>query len=408
MKKLKRLIAKITVVLTASFSLTVTACKEKTIAIDEYPQEVQTVEDDEDLIKENTPDTQNESESQNRALTDAQLKALLDSPDPFEKGTFSFNIKCIPYYMAKKYQDHPEIIMNALAYIEAVYNQDSEFEMPPEDVLDIDGYIHAMELAEMANPMVSAVRLDTEDFIHYKVVYLPKYTAVQNEETGFIDIMPAEAEDQDEAKKVIGDFVDYVCETVNKNVSADDSDIEKARAVYEALANDIGIVDLEKYTDPTIIYSDDMEELANRRTIVEGTLDKKLDQMEIARLYRFILSQLNIECYAVQASGTYYKQDDEKLDAFMKDAYLNYWNVVVADGKAYNCDLFYEIAILDTQRNENPNATADMTYFGMSDETRKKSFNVSKSSLKTLNTYMFEDQPSDVIIPECLEDYHRE
>ena len=151
-----------------------------------------------------------------------------------------------------------------------------------------------------------------------------------------------------------------------------------------------------------------MEELANRRTIVEGTLDKKLDQMEIARLYRFILSQLNIECYAVQASGTYYKQDDEKLDAFMKDAYLNYWNVVVADGKAYNCDLFYEIAILDTQRNENPNATADMTYFGMSDETRKKSFNVSKSSLKTLNTYMFEDQPSDVIIPECLEDYHRE
>ena len=92
MKKLKRLIAKITVVLTASFSLTVTACKEKTIAIDEYPQAVQTVEDDEDLIKENTSDTKDESDSESRALTDAQLKALLDSPDPFEKGTFSFHI----------------------------------------------------------------------------------------------------------------------------------------------------------------------------------------------------------------------------------------------------------------------------------------------------------------------------
>ena len=384
----------------------VTACKEKTIDIKEYPQEVQTVEEEQNPIKET--DSAENDEEENNALTDAQLKALLDAPDPFENGTFSFNMKCIPYYMAQKYKDQPEIIMNALAYLEAVYNQDTEFEMPPEDQLDIEGFIRAMELAEMANPMVSAVRLDTEDYIHYKVVYFPQYLLVPSENNDFPNVMPGEGEDPDEAGKVMDNFVDYVCETVNKNVSPQDSDIEKARAVYEALANDIGIVDLDKYIDLNVFSEEDLEGAINRRTLVEGTLEKKLDQVELARLYRFILSQLNIECYAVQASGTYYSQEDEKLDAFMKDAYQNYWNVVVSDGKAYNCDLFFEIAILDTIKDENEHATADMTYFGMSDETRNKSFKVSKSSLKSLNSFMFEDVPSDVIIPECVEDYYTE
>ena len=405
MKKLKRLIATITCVLTAFFSLTFTACKEKQIEIDDYPQPIQTVEEDENVANESDSDKKNEDDSEEKALTDTELEALLDAPDPFEKGIFTFNPRCIPFYMAQKYKDRPEVIMNALAYLEAVYNQDTEFEMPTEDKLDIEGYIDALELAEMSNPMISAVRLDTEDFLHYKVVYLPKFILVENEENGFPDIMPGEAENQDEAKRVIGDFVDYICETVNKNVSADDSDIEKARAVYEGLANDLGIVDLENYKDGTVIYAEDIEEMLNRRTLIEGALEKKLDQMETARLYRFILSQLNIECYAVQASGTYYKQNDEKLDAFMKDAYFNVWNVVVSDGKAYNCDLFYEIAILDTIKKDNSNATADMTYFGMSDETRNKSFNVTKTSLKSLNSFMYEDVPSDVLIPECVEDY---
>ena len=404
MKKLKRLIATITFVLTAFFSLTITACKEKQIEVNDYPQPIQTVEEDENLPEDGS-DKKTEDESEDKALTDAELKALLDAPDPFEKGIYTFNPKRIPFYMAQKYKDRPEIIINALAYLEAVYNQEAEFELPPEDVLDIEGYIDAVELAEMSNPMVSAVRLDTEDFLHYKVVYLPQYVLVENEENGFPDILPGEAENQDEARRVIGDFVDYISETVNKNVSADDSDIEKARAVYEALANDMGTVNLDDYHNGAIVYEYEIEDFLNRRTLIEGALERKLDQAEIARLYRFILSQLNIECYAVQASGTYYKQNDEKLDKFMKDEYLNIWNVVVSEGKAYHCDLFYEIVILDTLKSENSNATADMTYFGMSDETRNKSFNVTKTSLKSLNSYMYEDVPGDVIIPECVEDY---
>ena len=77
-------------------------------------------------------------------------------------------------------------------------------------------------------------------------------------------------------------------------------------------------------------------------------------------MYQYILTQLNIECMTVSSSGAYHSQGIEKLDKEMGTRGRNIWNVVVVDGKAYNCDLAYEILTYEYDKSMSADVEPQM------------------------------------------------
>ena len=124
-------------------------------------------------------------------------------------------------------------------------------------------------------------------------------------------------------------------------------------------------------------------------------------------MYQYILTQLNIECMTVSSSGAYHSQDIEKLDKEMGTRGRNIWNVVVVDGKAYNCDLAYEILTYEYDKSMSAGVEPQMKYFGMSDSTRSQSFTVSdRSSIYYYNPNPWEEESGPKnMVPECVSDY---
>ena len=218
--------------------------------------------------------------------------------------------------------------------------------------------------------------------------------------------------DADEIKSKTESLLDYVVDTINNNVSPEDSDIEKAEAIYKALASDFTPV-MRQHNVTEYVIDDDGTAYVQptlSHTLIEDFPEGDLDNLEISQLYQFILTQLNIECMTVASYGNYTSQNVEELDDLMSDNWYEVWNVVVCDGKAYNCDLFFEIAVLQKQRIKNQYADPDMTYFGMSDALRNKSFEANKDKLAE---YTFKDpyeteacQVKGSIVPVCVDDYY--
>ena len=63
-----------------------------------------------------------------------------------------------------------------------------------------------------------------------------------------------------------------------------------------------------------------------------------------------------------------------------------------------------EKILLDSQRESNPSRESDLIFFGMSDETRKKTFNfVNRKYVMTMNPLAQVDK--QVEFPACKTDY---
>ena len=407
---MKRIIALITGVLMVILLLPFTACNEKKIPVEQYPG-LETIEETVTSAPQEGENPAEDTEENVGDMSDEEFKELITNPDPFEKtGQFSYNPVTIPEDVAWKYRDNPQIIKNAQYIMYAVYNFDSEFEVPDEDVLKEEEFVLASILASESSPLVNAAMVDTEDYKHFTIKYLPQFVLHQDEDGSLI----AEALDNSEqgySQSIINGFVDYVTDLVNKNVSAEDSDMEKAKAIYEAIANDFSI-EMDPYGSSVIItdeVNEGIPETISRNTLVEGVNERKLGQYEIVQLYQFILSQLNIECMSVLGSGTYHKKNIEELDNYMADSWEYTWNVVISEGKAYNCDLFMEIAVLENRRLTNPGSEADLAFFGMSDKTWDKTYTVNKASLSTYSSFYgmgATGGESKDTVPECAEDYN--
>ena len=415
--RLSRLSKKVTVyLLSGAFAIAMFAgsgCSNAKI-IEDYPEPI-TAENTEtktntDIQSDESTDKPKENAAEQRTLTDEQFEEFIAIPDPYEKtGQFQFNPTAIPEYYARRFREKPAIISVAKAMMDASYNVEREFDVPPEDILEIEDYIIALTLAEMSSPIVDSTQMKTDDFQNYEIIYMPEYVVTENEQGIFFELNN-EQTSYDEAGQVINKFADYVQDLVNRNVSKDDPDIEKARKVYEALVKDLAYS--ERGISVDMNYSiDDIKDSFNSesRTVENIVVAKSLTQDKLALLYQFILTQFNIECMTVTSSGIYHSQGIEKLDSEMNETGNNIWNVIFVDGKAYHCDLSYEILTYEYDKTiHGENCDPQMKYFGMSDDTRNESFSITKSNLYLYDEYdgMRIGSIPDMV-PECVEDYKK-
>ena len=136
--------------------------------------------------------------------------------------------------------------------MEAANNAERGYDVPPEDILGFEDYITALTLAEMSSPIVDSAQMKTEDFQDYEIIYMPEYV-VNETEQGIVFELNTEQTSYEHASQIIDQYTDYIQDIVNKNVSKDDSDIEKARKVYEALVKDLSYSERKLGID--MIYS---------------------------------------------------------------------------------------------------------------------------------------------------------
>lgn len=364
--------------------------------VEDYPTPVKEEEGMQNQTEtgENTDNTANKKE-----MSDEEFEELIKNRDPFESGKFIYDPLKLDASLCQLYRDNPNIIKLTKAYMNAAYNMDTEFSVPEDEVPEGEDLWTAIELASILNPLCEAAGFDnTEESNRFKITYFPRYIIKDSGGYDINIVMDTEStKDPDEAKELYNEFVDYVSDLVNNNVSEEDSDIEKARAVYKALVSDIKAPE-DISIEARALKEDDEEWVMD--TLVEGIHNRELDQYQFATMYRFVLMQLDIECIALNSGGIYVKQDNERLDKYMGQfGGWNTWNIVVADGFAYHCDLFFEVLVLEAKRETKPDYEPEMIYFGMSDETRDKSFKVSRSEMWPMDTR------EDYKIPNCEKDY---
>lgn len=404
----KRIFTLIISVITVFSLLPLTGC-EKEKKIEDYP-EPEIIETENTSPSEMT-EIMEVAEEFSDEMTEEEFEELIAIPDPFESDHFVYCPDAIPVSLARGFRDKPKIIINAKYILQAVYEGKNNVEVPEKDAISNRDFQAAIDLAKLSNPIAAGIDGgNSEDGTAFFIMNFPRIILHGDEEAG--DEVEVEEADADEIKSKSESLLDYVVDTINNNVSPEDSDIEKAEAVYKALASDFTPVMREQNVTEYVIDDDGTAYVQPTlsHTLIEDFPEGELDNLEISQLYQFILTQLNIECMTVASYGNYTSQNVEELDDLMSSDWYEVWNVVVCDGKAYNCDLFFEIAVLQKQRIKNQYADPDMTYFGMSDALRNKSFEANKEKLAE---YTFKDpyeteacQVKGSIVPVCAEDYY--
>lgn len=404
----KRIFTLIISVITVFSLLPLTGC-EKEKKIEDYP-EPEIIETENTSPSEMT-EIMEVAEEFSDEMTEEEFEELIAIPDPFESDHFVYCPDAIPVSLARGFRDKPKIIINAKYILQAVYEGKNNVEVPEKDAISNRDFQAAIDLAKLSNPIAAGIDGgNSEDGTAFFIMNFPRIILHGDEVAG--DEVEVEEADADEIKSKSESLLDYVVDTINNNVSPEDSDIEKAEAVYKALASDFTPVMREQNVTEYVIDDDGTAYVQPTlsHTLIEDFPEGELDNLEISQLYQFILTQLNIECMTVASYGNYTSQNVEELDDLMSSDWYEVWNVVVCDGKAYNCDLFFEIAVLQKQRIKNQYADPDMTYFGMSDALRNKSFEANKEKLAE---YTFKDpyeteacQVKGSIVPVCAEDYY--
>ena len=419
MNTAKRFVTPLTAFMLAICVSFLSSCAPKKVEVEEYPG-YEPVEEIETEIPEKEEEKEIPVEDFDEFLggmTDKEFEDFIAIPDPFEEtGKFRFCHKAIPEYYARQYRENPEIIYVAKEMMDAVYNGKSEFDIPPEYELSDSDYYTAYSLAKKSCPLVEACGIGSsmDEPLLYTVTYLPKMHYEFNDE-GEIDYEETTASflEDDEAMIMVNDFTEFIDTLIDNNVTAEDPDMEKAAKIYEALTKEISYRPRSSWEDTNYYFSDEdfVEALNSQTYMVEDIMnDKATTQTRLALLYQYILTQLNIECMTVTSSGGYKSQGVDILDDEMGKRGRNYWNVVVVDGKAYHCDLAYEILTYEFDKSMSSDCEPEMKYFGMSDSTRAESFNFnSRSTLYYYDPDSYEEYsgPSDMV-PECVEDYKHE
>lgn len=416
MNTAKRFLTQLTAVTLAICVIFLSSCAPKKIDGEEYPGFVP-IEETVTEKKVEEKEIPVEDIVEKGGMTDSEFEELIKIPDPFEEtGKFQFCPGAIPENYARQYREKPEIVFVAKQMLTAVYNGASEFSIAPEYELSTDEAWLAEELAAKACPLADACSIGAhlEDPLTYSVIYMPKNDIVLDE-NGDIDDERSSFTDMDavEAKKVIGDFTDFVKSLIDRNIKKEDSDMEKAEKIYEALVKEVAYREKRPYEDSMYIEftEEGMEALRGETTLVEDIInDHATSKNRIPFLYQYILTQLNIECMTVTSSGAYVSQGYEKLDKEMGSDGRLVWNVIVIDGIPYNCDMAFDMIVYEAEKGANKDYEPVMKYFGMSDSTRAQSFVItSRDNLYLYDpniSYEWENPPRDMV-PECPKDYQK-
>lgn len=333
--------------------------KEQTV--EEYPTENHTSGE--------TTEPQDTSDS---SLGEDTEEHNLDIDSLRTNGVFYYN----PTLLNPVYKDHlsEQLQKEAEMIMEAVYNHDLtiDFSGMPSDFSSIN---LATELAQLSSPFCEMIYLEAEGNDVYRVVY------------------PYE---EPEMKEKIAIYEQTVTDMINERISSTDTDAQRAEIVYKWLIEEFDFDYDSLGSQDTLFESEDEYIRVDDITFVE---EKHGDLYNFAYVYVLILHQLGIENNLMGSMGTYEAQGCEKLDELMLMDKTYFYNLFCIGDSWYYCDLFFEKVVYDSYKEDDPDAECDFTYFGMSDETRNKSWDVQYK--RPVFNLVATKSPG---MPECAED----
>ncbi len=369
---------------------------DKAKTIDDYP-EVQVIVDDET----EDVDVPEVIEDEEIVVAEETIKREYDSI--YDTGTFVFNPEAINPVVKEEMKNKEASVKTAKNILNAIHEHKIEFELTCDDEVDEMEFNRGFKLARLASPMARCVDITIVETNKYRISYFP--TASENG----MEIFEGDTE-MSEVENRLNAFEEYITETINNNITADDDYMERARKIYKVLIEDIELVEDEQALENSG-YANPMEDLRNSydTDIIDVPETKKLNHFQFISLYDFFLSELNIEHYVIVGGGDAEDTDvpTESIAETLELVRGNWiWFIVKdEDNKAYNCDILMDKMLLDEQRKTKEDYESDMVYFGISDKTRKESIDfLGRYNAITMNS---NTQNYGKDLPDCEEDYNK-
>ena len=392
-KKLtKKILSVISSGLCVFMLLSNTACGPKTVEFDDYPTPIEELAQDdengdgEDEVKEEKIDEKDIPE---------ELRPEVDSLR--QNGKYVFNPTAIHPAYREQVKENTKIIRVAKIIMESVYDLEDTIDVSEEDCSSAEFKL-AYQLATISLPLVNIAYINYDDMDNITIQYFPSF-----EFNEFNEQVIGESSNKDAARETFEYFENYVTDTINNNLTDENTDMERAEIIYTQLIQDFEL----RYSE-----DDDASEIDDQLKGLDGNMDignygvidqvseGRLDFSSFVELYQFFMTQLNVECLVVGAMADYQPQNFTLLDTEMEDSTGWFWSIIRVDDKAYNCDILFDKMALDSQRIEFEDYEPDLKYFGMSDATRDKSVKVYYKQIG----YTIIPTKS-ISIPECPDDY---
>lgn len=317
----------------------------------------------------------------------------------WDTGTFVYNPEAIAWNYREEMKNKEASYKAAKKILKAVYDRETEFELSADDGFDEMDFNRGIKLARMSSPLVSCVDITMTDINKYEIRYFPELS------DDYTELIYVDTDMADVERKYTA-FEEYVTETINNNITADDDYMERAEKIYRFLMDDIELendkVLLEQaaYMNPFVLTLEFYD-----TNIIDVPETKKLNHWQFILLYDFFLTQLNVKHYVILGGGTLTDTSVESIrEAFeITDEEWGWIMITDENDNSYQCDILMDKLVLDEQRKSQKDYESDMLYFGMSDKKRNESLDL---SYKIYGMTMDPNRNNTgAQFPECNKDY---
>lgn len=149
-------------------------------------------------------------------------------------------------------------------------------------------------------------------------------------------------------------------------VKVSDTDEEKAKAIYGYLINEI---EYDHEYETALRSGQNVDDYFMTIDSIER---KKGTYLNLFFLYGFCLNQIGIKSLFVVGGGKLTYAKSNELNNLIQNE--NIWMIITIGDYSYHCDTLFEAAVLYEERQKDPEANCKYQFFGMSDKTRKESF----------------------------------
>ena len=371
-------------------------CVKKPAVIEDYPEvEVTPVEE---VIEEVTP-----VEDEVAGRTNPADDPNREYDSIWDTGSFIYNPEAINPYIKDEMKNKEASYTAAKIILKAIYERQTEIELSDEDGIDDMDFSRGFKLARMSNPEVACIDITMVESNEYKISYFPTVSA-DGHEIFEGDISMSEVENR------LSAFEEYVTNTINNNITADDDYMERAEKIYKVLIEDIELVEDEELLIKSGRSNPMDEVLASYDTaIIDVTENKKLNQFQFIFLYDFFLSELNIKHVYAASVGDIGDVPTDSIKEALELTYGVWYWMIVADeeNNFYHCDILMDKMLLDEQRRTQKDYKSDMVFFGISDKTRKETLDIRGVSVVLTMDSTNSTHNSASGVSECKEDYKK-
>ena len=371
-------------------------CNNKPAVIEDYPEvEVTPVEE---VIEEVTSVVDEDEEV---VVAKETIDRGYDSI--YDTGSFIYNPEAINPYIKDEMKNKEASYKAAIIILKAIHERQTEIELSDEDGIDDMDFSRGFKLARMSNPEAACIDITMVESNIYKISYFPTVSA-DGHEIFEGDISMSEVENR------LSAFEEYVTNTINNNITADDDYMERAEKIYKVLIEDIELVEDEELLIKSGRSNPMDEVLASYDTaIIDVTENKKLNQFQFIFLYDFFLSELNIKHVYAASVGDIGDVPTDSIKEALELTYGVWYWMIVADeeNNFYHCDILMDKMLLDEQRRTQKDYESDMVFFGISDKTRKETLDIRGVSVVLTMDSSNSTHNSASGVSECKEDYKK-